>query len=87
MFSADEFSEGDDGIGDEFRMLDEHRGVAGNSRDQDLPGGGVSRRAELCIHARDGRCWLRSSVAVLKLGLLTAPCHFLRGSNLLGGHF
>jgi hypothetical protein len=36
---ADEFSEGDDGIGDEFRMLDELRGVAGNSRDQDLPGG------------------------------------------------
>jgi hypothetical protein len=25
--------------GDEFRMLDELRGVAGNSRDQDLPGG------------------------------------------------
>ena len=31
--------------GDEFRMLDELRGVAGNYRDQDLPGGGVSRRA------------------------------------------
>jgi hypothetical protein len=40
--------------GDEFRMLDELRGVAGNSRDQDLPGGGVSRRAGLCT--RDGRC-------------------------------
>lgn len=25
--------------GDEFWMLDELRGVAGNSRDQDLPGG------------------------------------------------
>ena len=39
VLSADEFSEGDDGIGDEFRMLDELRGVAGNSRDQDLSGG------------------------------------------------
>jgi hypothetical protein len=31
--------------GDEFRMLDELRGVAGNSRDQDLSEGGVSRHA------------------------------------------
>ena len=28
-----------------------------------------------------------ASVAVLKLRLLTAPCHLLRGSNLLGCHF
>jgi hypothetical protein len=27
------------------------------------------------------------SVAVLKLRLLTASCHLLRGSNLLGRHF
>ena len=28
-----------------------------------------------------------ASVAVLKLGFLTAACHLLRGFNLLGGHF
>jgi hypothetical protein len=40
MFSlAHEFSEGDDGIGNEFRMLDDLRGLAGNSRDQNFPGG------------------------------------------------
>jgi hypothetical protein len=47
VFSADEFSEGDDGIGDEFRMLDELRGVAGNSRDQDLPRGSFTSRQTL----------------------------------------
>ena len=40
--------------GDEFRMLDE-LGRASNSPDQNLPGGGVSRRARLCILARDER--------------------------------
>ncbi len=38
-FLAHDFSEGDDGIGDEFPMLDELHGVAGNSRNQDLPRG------------------------------------------------
>jgi hypothetical protein len=47
VFSADEFSESDDGIGDEFRVLDELRGVAGNSRDQDLPGGNFTSRQTL----------------------------------------
>jgi hypothetical protein len=31
--------------GDEFRILDELRGVADNSRDQNFPGGEFSRRA------------------------------------------
>jgi hypothetical protein len=30
--------------GDEFRMLDELRGVAGNSGDQDLPAGSFTSR-------------------------------------------
>src|SRR5205823_8741999 len=39
VFSADEFSERDDAIGYQFRVLDEVGGVADNTRNQDLPGG------------------------------------------------
>ena len=39
IFLADHFSERDNAIAYQFRMLDELRGVAGDSRDQDLPGG------------------------------------------------
>ena len=39
IFLADHFSERDNAIAYKFRMLDELRGVAGDSRDQDLPGG------------------------------------------------
>jgi hypothetical protein len=36
---ADHFNERDSAIAYQFRMLDDVRGVAGNSCDQDLPGG------------------------------------------------
>jgi hypothetical protein len=39
IFSADEFSERDDAISYQFRVLDESGGVADNTRNQDLPGG------------------------------------------------
>ena len=39
VFSADEFSERDDAIGGQFRVLDEVGGVADNTRNQDLAGG------------------------------------------------
>jgi hypothetical protein len=45
VFSTDDFSERDNAIAYQFRMLDELRRMAGNSRDQDFTGGGVSRRA------------------------------------------
>jgi len=44
---ADDFSERDDAIGYQFRVLDEIGGVADNTRSQDLPSGGVSRRSRL----------------------------------------
>jgi hypothetical protein len=47
VFAANDFSERDDAICDEFRMLDELRWVAGNSRDQDLPGGSFTSRQTL----------------------------------------
>ena len=46
IFLADHFSERDNAIAYQFRMLDELRGVAGDSRDQDLPDWGVSRAAD-----------------------------------------
>jgi hypothetical protein len=39
VFSADDFSERDDAISYQFRVLDEVGGVADNTRNQDLPGG------------------------------------------------
>ena len=37
VFLADDFSERDDAIGYQFRMLDEIGGVADDTRNQDLP--------------------------------------------------
>ena len=59
--------------GDEFRMLDELRG-ASNSPDQNLPGGGVSRRARLCILARDER----RQIEDFKPGFERSPPHHPR---------
>jgi hypothetical protein len=50
VFSADEFSERDDAIGDQFGVPDEIRRVADHTRNQDLPGGEfhVAPDFELC---------------------------------------
>jgi hypothetical protein len=42
VFAADEFSERDDAIGYQFRVLDEVGGVADNTGNQDFPGGEFS---------------------------------------------
>jgi len=39
VFLADDFSERDEAIGYQFRVLDEVGGVADNTQNQDLPGG------------------------------------------------
>ena len=52
VFSADEFSEGDDSIGYQFRMLDEIGGLADNTRNQDLPGGRVPITTRTGYHPR-----------------------------------
>ena len=52
---ADEFSERDDAIGYQFRVLDEVGGVADDTRNQDLPGG------EFHVQMAEDR-WIRATV-------------------------
>ena len=55
VLSAGEFSERDDAIGYQFRVLDEAGGVADDTRKEDLSGGEF-HVVRLCIHVCDGRC-------------------------------
>jgi hypothetical protein len=85
-FSWATISEYKNAIGYHFRVLDEIGGVA----DRTGRSGSCRRRSftsRTWVHDADGRCWRRSSVAVFKLRFLTASCHLLGDSNLLGGHF
>jgi hypothetical protein len=60
VFLADELSERDEAIGDQFRVLDEVGGGADNTRNQDFPEGTFHVAPDFVFIVRGGRSRPRS---------------------------
>jgi len=64
VFPADDFSEGDDAVGDQFRVLDEIGGVADDPRDEDFSRGQLDVARPLWLHPGGSACWDRRVASI-----------------------